>query len=201
MSLQIQCDIEDLVSPKIERLINGLSDTGRETLNRSILNPIYHPEEGTYYLTKKHLLEISETRHDTANRLGARPSGFWGLAVESIEPEANADSASMTIKHPGIGRVAHDVHILPTGGREFLTIPVTADAYNNRATTIPGLFRPKGRDFLATNENGQLKVWYALVRETTVPQDRTLLPSDDEYKIAIQIGIKDYVDFLITKAA
>ena len=40
-------------------------------------------------------------------------------------------------------------------------------------------------------------VWYWLVKTVTQAQDRTLLPSDEEYRLAALESIRDYVDEIL----
>ncbi len=193
MSLRVNVDVQDLASPLLTRLIAGLSEEGIATLHEGIVNQIG-------VLTTDYLTELANTRHDTAERLGAFPTGFWGSAAEGVERWSDGDGAHLAISHPGIGRAGHDVTIEPTGGRQFLTIPVAAESYGKRASEIPGLFRPGDKHVLAVNDNG-LKILFALVESVTQKQDRTILPSDDQYTQAALVGVKDYVDFLLNQAA
>jgi hypothetical protein len=42
-------------------------------------------------LTRDYLIEMAQTRHDTARELGAEPTGFWAQAAESVESRSNED--------------------------------------------------------------------------------------------------------------
>lgn len=91
--------------------------------------------EGVKEKTREHLAELAGSRHTTADRLGASPTGHLAMAaraVESASVSADAASASFSVRHPGLGRAFHDVTITPGGGRQFLTIPLNAIAYGRR---------------------------------------------------------------------
>jgi hypothetical protein len=176
-------------------------------------------------LTRNYLIEIAQTRHATATRLGAAPSGHWAQAAEKTTVTSDSDGATVTIKQPGIGRVAHDVVIKPGAGKKYLTIAAIAEAYNRRAyrlTNLALMFRVKDgqRRPVALVERkaseikyGRLKkdgsrsvthtasrigrVWYWLVKSVRQKQDRSLLPSDEKYRLSALAGVRDYVDRLI----
>ncbi|MBC1722253.1 hypothetical protein [Listeria seeligeri] len=68
--------------------------------------------------------------------------------------------------------------IRPKG--KYLTIP-TAEAGDRRAREIPGLFRPKGKNILATSgANGKLTVMFYLKTEVTIPERSFLRSTFDE---------------------
>lgn len=153
--------------------------------------------------TRDHLINIAGTRHATAERLGATPSGHWAQAAEKTTMTSSGQSASISINHPGIGRVAHDVEILPTRGL-YLTIPLIAGAYNQRARRVKGLFfvKPEGADhaLLGKRDGEGVEWWYLLVTSVRQRQDRTLLPSDEEYQQALRDGVLNYAEYLVSLA-
>lgn len=79
---------------------------------------------------------------------------------------------------PGAGRAFHDVLIRPVRARA-LTIPMHQRAYGKKASDIEGLFKPKGKNILAVNENGRLVAMFALAQSAFQRQDRFLMPTDD----------------------
>ena len=156
-------------------------------------------------LTRTYLREISRSRHSTADRLGARPTGFWGDAVERVTRRASADGAQVGITHPGVGRAMHDVTIKPKNASKYLTIPVNAIGYGRRAREIGGLFfftsKKTGKKYLgltAEGVNHPIAI-YLLVESQIIKQDRTLLPSDDAYGEAAAAGTRDWVDAELAK--
>jgi hypothetical protein len=184
----------DAVIPRLGQFVEQLRD--RTGLHEAIGRRALH-------VTRDWLIEIAQTRHNSAQRLGAEPSGFWGRAAEQVHSEADQEAATVTVSGPGIGRAAHDVDIEPGEGKKFLTIPLCAEAYNQRAYRVPGLFVFKGTMgglFLAAkNPDGSLNIWYALVASVHQQQDRSLLPSDTDYTLAAMEGAHDYVSYLLSK--
>lgn len=198
MSLSFDVSSEDLVSGILLHLGDSIAD--RTALNDKIgLNELS--------LVQDHLTNISNERHATANQLGAEPSNFWQNPGGYTESSADANSASVSIHHAGIGRAARDITIEPGPGKKFLTLPLLAEAYNQRAAGLENLFVIKSHEgalFLARHEDGKaqgdgngLQVLYLLVTSVTQKQDRTLLPPDVAFvQTAIQ-SCQDYFDALL----
>ena len=145
--------------------------------------------------TRDYLAGLAETRHDTANRLGATPSGHLAQAARAVEDapvSTDAESGSFVINHPGMVRAFRDVTIVPRAAKA-LAIPLNAEAYNRRPRQFGPdaffVFRSKttGNAFLAKRqkEKGEKPLlMYLLVKSVHQPQDRTLLPSDAEWAAA-----------------
>lgn len=180
-------DARDTASSVIAALGGKLKD--RRALNEWIA-------EDELELVRNYLTQIALTRHGSAQALGASPSKFWGRPDRYTTSHADGKGATVDITHPGIGRVAHDVTIRPTGGRKFLTIPLIAEAYNQRAYRVPDLvpFMRTGRGsgvLAKVDANGTITAWYALVKKVHQTQDRTLLPSDTAIRAtAVQAAIE-----------
>lgn len=204
MSISLHIEVRgEQVRALLDRFTSGIDD--RTALHQ-------HVGLRGRELTRNHLVAIAQTRHATAYRLGATPSGHWGQAAEKTSFRADNESATISINQPGISRVAHDVTILPRAGKKYLTIPAIAAAYNQRATRIEGLrmmvrwINGSRRAVALAMVAGEGKaktetVWYWLVSHVTQRQDRTLLPGDEEYRLAALAGVRDYVDRLLATAA
>jgi hypothetical protein len=149
-------------------------------------------------LTTDHLRALAASRHTTAQRLGAAPSGHLAQAAEkvpapgaltTIGTEGDAQ-AVLSIRHPGLSRAFKDVTIRPVAAKA-LTIPIHALAYNRRAGQIAGLFRIG--NVLAIKDGTTVVPLYALVRSVTQKQDRSLLPSDEALQEAASRGARRYI--------
>lgn len=152
--------------------------------------------------TRAHLAELALTKHGTATRLGAQPTGHFREAAESVNMAADAEGAELRISHRGgLTRAVRDVEIKPTGGRRFLTLPVHAAAYGRRVAEVERalgarLFRPyrkgagkiRAKALAARAPGGGLVFLYALRESTFQDQQRDLLPSDEEYSLAAKEG-------------
>jgi len=152
-------------------------------------------------LTRFYLKNLN--RHDTANRLGAKPQQVFADAADSVESSVGNAFASVSISHPVIGRAFHDRDIKPK--KKYLTIPVNAAAYGRRAGEFDDLIfvrnTPSGTPILARKVDGSgemLETMYVLVKGVHQDQDRTLLPSDDQYGEAMERGTAAYVKKLST---
>lgn len=198
--LSLSVDVTDGATPTVRTFLEAVAHSRR-----------LHEAIGlrARTLTRDHLIGIAGSRHDTANRLGAQPSGHWAQAAEKTTYVADSDSATVTIAHPGIGRAMHDVDIYPGGGKKALTIPLIAAAYNLRAASVwesEGLFVVKGKSSKGNAAvavkrltDGSLQPWYLLLPSVHQKQDRSLLPSDEQYRVAAVEGARDYVDYLIVR--
>ena len=137
---------------------------------------------------RAHLRGLS--RHATAERLGATPTGFHAEGAARVTHSATPDEATVRVPVPGIARALRDVEIRPVRARA-LTIPLAAEAYARRAGELRRLgwtiFRPlkkgekKGgerRDVLMGRPpgGGEAKPLYSLVTRVLQRRDPTLLP-------------------------
>jgi hypothetical protein len=128
----------------------------------------------------------SQTKHNTANRLGARPTGHLEDAYSRVESSSNEAAASLWIPGGSRLRAAFGSYtVRPTGGRQYLTIPVAAEAYGKRASEIPGLVfmrvGPTKTPLLARPDGDRITTYYLLAKEATIPEDTGLIPFEDLY--------------------
>lgn len=79
---------------------------------------------------------------------------------------------------PGAGRAYHDVVIKPVHAR-VLTIPIHQSAFGKKASDFPDLFKPKGKNILARNVNGELVAMFALAKSAFQKKDSSLMPPDE----------------------
>ena len=85
---------------------------------------------------------------------------------------------TVNVDIPGISRAYHDVTIRPIRARA-LTIPIHQSAYGKKAADFNDLFKPKGKNILARNVNGQLVAMFALAKSAFQKQDSSLMPTDE----------------------
>ncbi|MFP7414358.1 hypothetical protein [Priestia filamentosa] len=62
---------------------------------------------------------------------------------------------------------------------QFLTIPKPA-AEGRKASEIPGLFRPKGKNILAVKDGDGIKIMFVLVESVTIPERSFVRSTFDE---------------------
>jgi hypothetical protein len=186
--MNLRIDIRDSATPALKSTISLFSGARRRELNEAMGQEVQH-------LTADYIAELAASRHDTARKLGAMPTNHLAQASEKVASPAaltsDAEGATLTIDHPGFGRAFHDVTIVPTNVAA-LTIPISAAAYGRRAREFAGLFRIKGTNVLALAVNGGVVPMFALVRSVTQPQDRTLLPSMEQFQEAAVRGAEQY---------
>ena len=85
---------------------------------------------------------------------------------------------NVNVNIPGAGRAYHDVTIRPVRARH-LTIPIHQSAYGKKVSDFNDLFKPKGKNILARNDNGQLVAMFALAKSAFQKKDSSLMPTDD----------------------
>jgi hypothetical protein len=154
--------------------------------------------EGVRLKTFEHLAELSLTKHTTANRLGATPTKHLADAAKAVEKspvEADGSGGTLTINWPGLGRALHDVTIVPQT-TEFIPIALNALAYGRsprefgRVAFVGGRGKPAAGSDKPKRKPQERKPIpmdipaYLLVRSVTQHQDRSLLPSEDEWAAA-----------------
>jgi hypothetical protein len=156
--------------------------------------------EEVQVLTAEYLRRLAGDRHDTAQALGATPTGHLAEAAEKVASSgaltADSSEATLTIDHPGMRRAFGPVTISPRNAKS-LAIPIHAIAYGHRARylwTQLSLFIPKGCNFIAMKgpDGKSILPLYILVRSVTQKQDRTLLPSDEEFEGAAIKGAENF---------
>lgn len=137
---------------------------------------------------RNHIRMLASTRHDTANKLGATPSGHF-RASDVLPPNATNADVSVTVTTPGISRAYHDIDIDPVNG-QFLTIPLHADAYGLSASEYSErygkLFRinqkgstEKGKVLYTKDAlNGKPIPMYALTAHVHQVRDPSLMPTN-----------------------
>ena len=148
-------------------------------------------------LTRRHITEVAApSRHTTANRLGATPTGYLREVAEATESDFDGDSARVKMYGSILRRVLGDVIVLPLKGK-YLTSPDTAEAFGRRAGEVPGLAfgivkDSKGVLRPALQRDGEAIFW--LVRRVKLPQDTGLIPTDEQYAAAAEVGAREYLE-------
>ena len=189
MSL-VSIDLEIAVntaSPVLAALIKHLEDATRLHVLMA---------DRTERLTRDYLADLGNTRHATADRLGATPTGILGRAAESPEGTGTRDAVVLTMRPAEVlARAFHDVEIVPRAGKKFLTIPIHRTSYGKRAGEFDDLLfittRSGAKLLIRRAANGNLIPMFLLVQKVDQKQDRTLLPSDDAYLEEMEAAAED----------
>ena len=151
--------------------------------------------------TADHIARASVTRHRTADRLGAPHSGFLEFAPGRVRSEgkfvdedgkrgaietrdATESSVDVVVTNtPGLSRAFHDLVITPRKAKA-LTIPINAVSYAKSVKKVKSegyKIHREGRVLKGEkSEGGEAIPLYVLCGRVTVPQDRGLLPTEQE---------------------
>lgn len=190
MNLRIR--IEDGSSPVLAAKMRALSGSKLTDL---------HLAAGTEVqkLTRDYFRQLESSYARAAQKQGAPHSGYFAEAAEAVAGDkalgADASGATLTITHPGFIRAFRNVKIVPRTAKS-LAIPIHARSYGNRAAELwdrLDLFIPKGKRIIAAMIGGVLTPLYILCKSVTQKQDRSLLPSDEQFRKAAVAGAKDYL--------
>lgn len=153
---------------------------------------------------RDHVDSAASSRHKTASRLGATPTGHLQEGAAKIHMEMDGDRAVVTIPIPGITRAFGDLHIRPKD-KKCLTIPINAVAYGVRAPslamdgwslfTLPAKQGPGAGILFGRKAGMKSAIALYLLRDSAdIPQDRGLMPSDEEMGEALAIGVRDAIE-------
>jgi hypothetical protein len=157
-------------------------------------------------VVRAHLEREASVRHATAARLNAQPTGHLQDAAASVAHGADGAGAYVSVASPGIRRAAGAYTIAPKSGK-FLTIPVHRMSYGKRVGELKArgiqLFRPRKKGggrmnvLAAVLDEGFLDILYVLRESVSIPQDRTLMPSDADLSTAATSGAQAVIQALI----
>ena len=193
--ISFQVEVPKLGGPAFQVLMARLQDRS------GLFGFVADEAEAT---TQDYLREISTYRHATANRLGAEPTGALEKAAGRVTSSSDEKSATVTVSGSLFARAFRDVTITPTSARA-LTIPINAIAYGRRVSELEAegwkFFKPGKQDkplLWATDPAGASMPMYYLAAKVEQPQDRTLLPSDQEFLEAARQGARNYLEALPT---
>jgi hypothetical protein len=173
--IRIDIDIADTVA-EVRELGMRLKDPGEINAAIAVV---------TESSLKKYGRETAPSKHATANRLGARPTNHLIDAYNQIESQSDRSSATLLIPRASRLRAAFGGYVQKPGpGKQFLTIPVAAEAYGKRAGEIADLVfmrvGPKKTPILARpNDDGGITTYYFLTPEVQVEEDTDLIPFAD----------------------
>jgi len=154
-------------------------------------------------LTQEYLRELN--RHRTANRLGASPTYHYEKASRLVEGHSDDDQAVVRMpRNTGLGRAFRSMTIRPKRQEiRYLTIPDDPRTYGKRVSDFAqGTFefrilgaRHRALVWASGPKEGEVAFW--LKESVFIKQDRTLLPSDDDYTAAAVGAARRYVRRLL----
>lgn len=197
MSVALQINVQDGASPVMQQFMAKMR--GRLTMHRKVGRRVQN-------CIRDHLIKLGNSRHNTAAKLGATPTGFLSQAAEKVGRNeavvASQEAAVITLNHPGMKRAFQAITILPKTAK-CLTIPNVAEAYGNRFDSVLrkyGVVSEKtGKLVLPPRADG--KRWFLLVPKAHQKQDRSLLPTDQEMKAAALDAATEYVAAIVGRKA
>ncbi len=174
--MNVRLHVSDTASPIVQRIVRELGNP--EKLHALIAT-------GAEKATRDHISRQSGERHKTASDLGAAPTGELATAAARVASESDAGGATVSVPSYLFRRAFQSVTIRPMSS-PYLTIPASAPAYGKRAGELRRLgwtiFRPgKSKVLMGYQGKGTPIPLYFLASSVTQQQDRTLLPSNDDY--------------------
>ena len=190
MNLRIR--IEDGASQKLKSAMRMLSGSELVGLHKAAGTEVQR-------VTSDHIAGLKRNPDSFASKFGAPASNFYAQAAEKVGGDAaltaNAGGATLVISSIGFKRAFQNVPIFPKTAKS-LAIPINAIAFGHRAAELwdrMHLFIPKGKNVIAATIGGVLTPLYILCKSVTQKQDRSLLPSDQQFLDAAVLGARRYL--------
>ena len=187
MSLQVNITVTDTATPVLSGLHRELTD--RTGLNKYIGAAA---EAGT----RLHIRSAATQRHTTASKLGAKPTGYLTKRAELVEGRGTAEQAELTVTGAIFKRVFGPVTVRPVA-KKMLAIPMRAEAYGKRPGEFNDLFVYRSKQcrlFLAKQTApGRLQFYFLLKASVLLPQDRGLLPTEEQFGQMAELAARGYL--------
>ena len=142
---------------------------------------------GVSNAVKRHLADrdAQSVRSD-----GLPRTGYYGDAASGVTTEMAGDTAVVTIHKEGVALHYYGGVVYPTDGHKALAIPKSPSTAGKRPSEIDpdhtkfALVWPKGEKTGTLRDKETDEVVYLLVSKATIPEDKTVLPTEDEMKSA-----------------
>ena len=207
MSINLQIEVDDEVTPVLARLVESFTDLTE-----------FHEDlaDDLKDYTKFHIRDAAATRHKTANWLKKEPTNYLSLAAETVE--SSFDPVGVTLRVAGaiFKRVNGPVTIRPRE-KQYLTIPIHKEAAGRRAAEFawrapePKGPRRKGKPrrliwglllitskkgnklLVRRNQDGSFTPYYLLKTSVTLEQDTGLLPDGKQLGQVAERTAREYL--------
>ena len=117
---------------------------------------------------------------------GLPRTGYWGDAASGVTTEMSGDTAVVTIHKEGAALHYYGGVVYPTDGHKALAIPKSPSTAGKRPSEIDpdrtkfALVWPKGEKTGTLRDKESGEVVYLLVSKATIPEDKTVLPTEGE---------------------
>lgn len=181
------------------KLAPTLSKLKRRLKDRTDLNADLARESAAQ--TRRWIRTAAQTRHVTAQGLGAAPTQYLEKRARDVEARSDAKAADVLIKGAIFARVFREVLVLPRRAK-MLTIPVHKDAYGKRARDFQNLVairsKKTGQTYLVRRGRGkQVTPMFLLAKRALLPQDAGLLPTQKHYAKWSEAVARDWMQRLL----
>ena len=141
---------------------------------------------GVSNAVKRHLVE-----RDSRGRSDGLPrTGYFGDAASGVTTEVSGNRAVVTIHKEGVALHYYGGVVYPTTGHKALAIPKSIQGAGKRPAeadpdhTKFALVWPKGEKTGTLRDKETDEVVYLLVSKATIPEDKTILPTESEMESA-----------------
>ncbi len=197
--IAIKLKVDDTATPFLRKV--GAAMTGdRRDFFRYVSTQIAET-------SREHVRFLVPSRHDTARKLGAQSTRHLSRAASAIEGQFSSAGATLVFPRvSGLSRAWRPFNLRPvTPGIKFLTIAASARTYGKRAREFNNLKfgmapyqSPSGIFMRRALLFADGTAAYFLVKTAFIPQDRTLMPSDQDFATAAEIGAREYLKAITT---
>lgn len=128
------------------------------------------------------------------NRYGLPKSNYYAEASNDVAASASGNKAKVEISYPGISKHYEGGTIYPKPGKKALAIPIDPEVagiwpseYDPTEKHEKTFISPGGA--IGDRETG--KILYILLPKVNIPEDKSVLPTDDEIVAAVGEAIRE----------
>ncbi|MFO7535716.1 MAG: hypothetical protein R6X19_08555 [Kiritimatiellia bacterium] len=147
----------------------------------------------TAQLTKDHFFGLAGTRHRKHVALN-----FWEDAADSVSHTVAVDGVRITVDKPGVAQRYYGGTI-QAKNFSHLWIPATSETEGKAPGEFGKMFKlinPQSNRGVALLKG---KKMFYLVPEVTQAEDKSVMPTNDEYEAAAQSAVDALVDRILEK--
>lgn len=150
--------------------------------------------DGVERLIKQHLRDKNNATQP--NRYGLPKTNYYAEAAKDVAAGVDGNKVNVEISYPGISLHYEGGTVYPTGGKKNIAIPIDPAV----AGIWPSEFDPTEnheKTFItpggAIGEKETGKILYILLPKATIPEDKTVLPTDAEIFGAVENALMEAV--------
>lgn len=197
MNVSFKITLDNKATPMLSELLKEIDAEDQPKLMKLLADDFE-------ILTRDHITKAAATRHKTASKLGASPTGYLEKRSQAVESEPEKQGVLLKLQGDIFKRTFRPVTVTAVKAK-MLTIPWRKEAYGRRASEFADLFpvrSKRGQAFLARRKDARtIEFLFLLKKSVTLPQDRGLLPSGAQYAARAEMVAKVFLEDMLKRLA